>query len=222
MSLAAVALVAVSIGAITGLSWWFSSEQVTRRALARVKATSVRDAKDGEIVKVVGRAIPMGPLLRAPVSERACLAWSIAIQVRRGAGKNRRWREVHQGSDALAFLLEDDTGQARIDVHRARIVLSEDHRAAHGGSWSDGSEDLLAYCAEQGIDTSTFVGGSVPVRSREGAIDPGETVAVMGVARWEEDPSASGDGYRSVGKRLVLEAPADAPLLVSDHLDVQG
>ena len=173
-------------------------------------------------MKLVGRATPVGEALTAPISERHCLAWNLAIQVRRGSGKNKHWREVHQSCRAQGFVLEDESGRARIDVSRARLVLSNDHRASHGGGWSDGSDELLAYCAEQGVDTSTFLGGSVPVRSSEGVIEVGEVVAVMGVARFEDDPSAGGDGYRSVGKRLVLEAPADAPLLLSDHLDLHN
>ncbi len=220
MSLALVAAVAVSVSAAAGLSWWFSTEQVTRRALGKVRPTRIRDVKDGEIVKLVGRAGLLRESLKAPISERACLAWSVEIQVRRGSGKNRRWRAVHDACDVRPFALEDETGTAHVDVSNARMVLSADHRAAHGGGWSDGSDELLAYCGEQGLDTSTFFGGSVPVRSREGVIDLGETIAVMGVARWEDDPSTEGDGYRSVGKRLVLVAPADAPLLLSDHLDV--
>lgn len=222
MSLAVMAAAAVTVATVAGLQWWFSAEQTTRRALAKVSATPVSEVREGTIVKLVGRASALGRPLTAPISERPCLAWHLAIQVRRGSGKNKHWRQVHQAMDAVTFSLEDETGRAHVDVRRVRMVLSEDHRAAHGGGWSDGSDELLAYCAEQGIDTSTFLGGSVPVRSREGVIDPGEVVVVMGVARFEEDPSAEGDGYRAVGKRLVLEAPADAPLLLSDHLDLQN
>lgn len=221
MSLAFIAVAAVTVGTIAGFKWWFSTEQVTRRALSAVTATPVTEVQEGAIVKLVGRATLAGAPLTAPISERPCLAWNVAIEVRRGSGNKKRWREVHQDSDVRGFVLEDATGRARIDVSRARVVLSEDHRAGHDGGWSDGSVALLAYCGGRGVDTSTFFGGSVPVRSREGVIDLGELVTVMGVARFEDDPSAAGDGYRSMGKLLVLEAPSDAPLLISDHLDLQ-
>jgi len=155
MSLAFIGVAVVALGAIAGFKWWFSSEQVTRRALAAVTATPVSQVQEGAIVKLVGRATPVGATMKAPISERACLAWNVTIEVRRGSGSKKRWREVHRNDGAQGFMLQDETGRARIDVTRARVVLSEDHRASHGGGWSNGSDELLAYCAEHGVDTST-------------------------------------------------------------------
>lgn len=219
MSATVFVITGLTIATVAGLKWYFSAEQVTRRALGRVAATSVSDAREGTLVKLVGRVVPSGDALAAPLSARACVAWTVTIQLRRGSGKNKRWRDVHHGGHHVSFVIEDPSGRARVDVTRARVVLKADHYGQRGG-WSDDATDaLLAYCAENGVETSNFLGFDVPVRSREGVLEPSETVAVMGVARFEDDPTGASESYRGVAKRLVIVAPDDAPVLLSDHDD---
>lgn len=217
MSLLFVAATGVTVAAIAGLGWWFSEEQVTRRALAQVRATPIARVKEGTLVKIVGRAKPLSAALRAPISARRCVAWSLHVE----RSARNGWATIHSAQNESSFLVEDASGRARVDVRRARLVLHDDHIRENGGLGANWSEPLVEYCNAHEIETKDFLGLDRNLRCREGVLELGETVAVMGVATFEPVAGASDAGFRESARRLVIVAPDDAPILLSDHDDTK-
>lgn len=80
---------------------------------------------------------------------------------------------------------------------------------------SPAESELLA---KHGINPTSFIGTNNPFRYREGVLEEGEIVSVVGMGRWVADPDApaTGDAYRDAPKRLILEAPPGSSVLVSD------
>lgn len=197
--------------------WWFSSAQVGRRALKKVRPTRVRDAREGERVKVVGDAKPSGETLSAPLSGRPCVAWQLRVWV-----EERRTGDLVNESQVREFYVDDETGRALVRTSAAKLALEEDGEGGMG-TFQAASPELEAFCKARGIDTKSWVGLERELRYREAVVEVGETVAVMGVARWEVDPgSIAKEGYRDGEKRLVVEAPRDGAVVISDIPDARS
>jgi len=76
--------------------------------------------------------------------------------------------------------------------------------------------EVLVLLREHGFDTKT------KVELREGTIDLGERVAVVGRVRRSAVREGTGGSYRQPPQQIALEAPDDHPLIVSDDPDTFG
>ncbi len=73
-----------------------------------------------------------------------------------------------------------------------------------------------------GKDSTNLLGLNKSIRYREGALEAGELVAVLGRGRWQPDPDPNQKGgYRDRAMRLLIEAGEDE-LLISDQPSTLG
>lgn len=118
------------------------------------------------------------------------------------------------------FFVCEGEHRALVKTDLAQPILDED-ASFSSGFLNDATPELEAFLADRGHSSQGWVFNKT-MRYREGVVEAGETVAVVGVGRWERDPEANaraGAGYRQADlpTRLVLEAPDDGPLLLSDE-----
>ncbi|MGE0788330.1 MAG: hypothetical protein AB7S26_21835 [Sandaracinaceae bacterium] len=217
MQLEIILAVVAVVGTIAGIAWWFSPDQRAKRAMKSVARTTIKDAPDGEKVRVTGRVECDAPLY-APLSGRACAAWRVIVREKRG----KHTYTLVDDSEVTAFRLVDGDDRAHVDESYVKVVLDED-ASGSTGLFGEPPPELVDFLADRGHSTQGFF-LSKTLWYREGVAEIDETVAVMGLARWEADPEkrAQAAGYRTVSQpeRLVLCAPDDGPLLMSDHHDV--
>jgi hypothetical protein len=126
-------------------------------------------------------------------------------------------------SAGRAFLVCDETGVARVDLSGADAAVTIDYERS-SGTWNNATPELEEFLAARGKSSKGGVFDKT-LRYREGVIEEGETVTVVGHARWEVDASldvasAAGAGYREAPKRLVLSSNASSRLLVTDAPDM--
>jgi hypothetical protein len=225
----------VVIGGIGFAAWWFDRDRRIKRELKRLPVTPIKDVRDGELRKVVGRLRPVGETVVAPISGRACAYYFVEVQELRGSGRSRRWVVVAREEDARDFLLEDEGGRALVrtgrDLHahpqirgvplRQRLISMTvavvKDRSYDAGIFKDPPAALEAFLARHGVSTKGWLFNRT-LRCREGVLEEGEAIAAAGVGRWEPDPDPGGVGgaYREAPRRLVLEAAGNVPLFVSD------
>jgi hypothetical protein len=212
-----VAVVAVTstVGLVRS---YFSREQRARRALKELRRTGMRNAREGERCKIVGRLeYADGPLL-APFTARECACYSVRIH-HDDTGQREFLREDRCGD----FLLRDEDGTyALVRGTAAQVVVTKD---AHFRSlapltaiWPKLEEPpprVEAFLNERGKSMKGFF--TKTLRFDEGVLQAGELVAVIGVAKWEVNPHprASG-GYREAPKLLTFTGSAEDPLIISD------
>jgi len=70
--------------------WWFSADQVARRALAPTPHCSIDEAEEGQVVRIVGRVEPQATL-EAPLTGRRCVAWRVKVEEKRHRGNQSSW-----------------------------------------------------------------------------------------------------------------------------------
>lgn len=196
---------------VGGAVWWLSPSQRVKRALRALRPMPLRDVREG-LVKVRGRVVPL-EALTAPFSGRPCAYFEAIIEEKYG---KESWRTLVREVQQRDFLIEDDTGRARVEMAAVRAAVT---REPH---WRTASVDdpgpvLDELLARHGHVRKESVSPR-PLRYREGALEAGEEVAVLGWADREidPDPAAAAAGYRDAPLRVVLRSHGPHGLQVSD------
>lgn len=201
--------------AISGLVWYFSPYRRNLRAIRAARRVRVADAPAGELVRIDGTVIATGATLSAPLSGRACVHFELLVERRVRTGKNSHWRALLRERDTRDFAVEDEGGgRALVEITSLETSLVQDHHR-RSGTLNDATPELEALLARHGHSSTNFLGLNETIRYREAVLEPGEPIAIVGWAAWEDDPTPGAldpaGGYRSGArkKRLVL-APSPA------------
>lgn len=166
-------------------------------------------------MKVRGKVATLD-VLTAPLSGRSCAYYEVIVEEKVSTGKSSTWRTIIREVEERDFLLDDGTGRARVEMVAVEAAVEKD------GHWSSGTLNDATPVLEGFLQRHGF--GSVgwlfnkTLRYREGVLEPGEEVAVLGWADHEIDPepTTSGAGYRDAPTRVVVRSSVDVPLRVSD------
>lgn len=191
---------------------FFSREATTKRALRRAHRTCVSQARDGQLVKLVGRVHFLGNPLVAPLTSRRCAYYAVWSVGDPGTPAATMPPCNESGQD---FLLQDATGTALIHLTNADVVVERDGQyQATMGMPPHLAQFLHTYArGSQGRVQNPF-------DFREGVLEEGEQVAVIGRCTWQLDPRGSTDtsviNYRDPPKILVVQPPPNGKVLVSD------
>jgi hypothetical protein len=193
-------------------SWWRAGyEHRVVRAMRAKLPCDVGSIRDGELVKVVGVIEPPDQPLIAPLSGRACVYYEVIAETNYSHdNKTLAWE-----SSGRDFVLRDSSGQIQVHLEGARVVVAPDNQWQYAEEPEPAQRALLE---RAGVSIKHPLVGWTPTRFSEGVFEPGEEVAVCGVARREA--GFEGDGpYRGGGMpTLSLCATRRSPLLISDYL----
>jgi hypothetical protein len=166
--------------------------------------TPLATVADGARVKVSGTVDAGARPLVAPISGRPCAAWSVAVQ------EWPEWETLAVEQATQEFVLRDASNRpALVRAARAKLLFDGDALV-----WPPHqNETMLALLRRNGLREGG-ISGSPPYRFCEGALEPGETITVVGVARLELDPSGEAGSYREPPMRVVFDA--ETPLWILD------
>jgi hypothetical protein len=217
-SSALVAAAAMAILGVAGQMLWPTRRRRIRRALAARPAPRV-NAASGE-VRVAGRVRGTGELLRAPLTGRTCVAYELLVETTSSTGDRTQLRfRVVSEQRACAFLVEDESGIARVETSRSFVLdLPRDHTGSVG--WLDrypGDHGRLAEVVEAaGFQARNRFNRWRPISYGEGVLREGDFVVVGGVSDREADPMGEKPDARSPPERVVLRGSEETPLLISE------
>lgn len=199
------------------MKWSF----VARRKVARTPRVALGELQEGVVARVVGRAGKLDDVLEAPLTGRACVYYRVTIAQPIWAFGRVLAREER----GITFTIDDATGHAIIDPSGCIIDLAKDGRDDTVSHIPNGRE--VALLARFGIEAKEWVEmerGRAPVRLdrsfifREAIIEVGETIAIVGSAVREPDPSAPPEAaYRGdPPTRLRMTSSRKQPMIISD------
>lgn len=160
--------------------------------LLQAPAIDVFDLTTGTTgpVRLSGTARRAERALEAPFTGRPCLAVRYEVEERREGQNGSHWEEIHSGTGAVPFLLEDDTGSVLVEPDRYRLGLDRSERIA-----VDGGERAPQQIREF-VDRTDAVDSEAKTldlrvievdvgddrRYVEYRLEPGERVTVVGAA----------------------------------------
>jgi hypothetical protein len=179
-----------------------------KRALRRARRTSISDARDGEVVTIVGTVRYGQGTLKSGLTGDRCAVSSVVVLEKFGKGMS----EVVRENSAVDFYLEDDSGVALIRVGDAPVLTALIRNRELENTLTRPHELIERFMTARGkpIRGKIFFRS---LRACEGIVEEGQRVAVCGVARWLADADAAGGSYRESPKRLVLQRAATLGLL---------
>ncbi|MBZ0237593.1 MAG: E3 ubiquitin ligase family protein [Deltaproteobacteria bacterium] len=216
---ALVVLAVVAGVAIVAASLVWNEKARIRRELRGAPRVDIADLREGRTGRVVGR-VGEGETLQAPFTGRSCVFYEATVEEYRSSGKTGSWRQVVREAVGVPFVLDDGTGRAIVDPRGARVAVDID-MTTRSGTFDDATPVEEQFLTRHGLRSTGWVFNK-SFRYREGVIEIGETIAVMGQGVREPDPDAVGKvgGYRSgPPTRLRLGGSARHPILLSDAPD---
>lgn len=176
-----------------------------RRRLTATPIQPVATIEPEMTVRVTGTIEPLSEPLSAPLTGRRCVYYGAAVSEQRTGQHGTRWVQIHGVQRSVDFIVRDASGRVIVRVDRADIVAIPDHKR-FSGSFDEPTPAESALLERFGEDATGFLGLNRHLRFTESALEIGEEVTVLGVARRSEGAGP-----------MVIESPPDAPLLVTDH-----
>jgi hypothetical protein len=199
----------------SGLAWAYFRPYVrTLRAIRRAPRVPIAEVVDGTTVRIVGTIVAGKKMLAAPLTGRRCAHYKATLDElrehssRHGGGQDG-WDERARQEDARNFIVEDETGRAlvRLGPKGIESALVLDHASILRADAEVQSAEEAAFLEAQRIPRNAR---KRTLRLREGVLEAGEDVAVLGRARWEQD------GRAGAAKHLVIEPMPDGKVYASD------
>jgi hypothetical protein len=208
-------IVVTSVVGVSALVVSTSDRVQMRRRFGKFKPKRLAQLPENSRAKIVGTVAYTPQTLRSPLTDRQCVCYQIIAEGVTGRVLNEFF--------AVPFFVDDGTGRALVDPAggEVRVHKTYDRQVPRYMQASDGEQRFVRrYVAEGGpMMASGF-------RYREGVIQAGDWVEVIGAGVHEPDPEAVRveRGYRDLptmrlrlihtvnNRLLVRHAPKGAPI----------
>lgn len=212
---------AAGVGAVIAFVAWVRDEnRALRRAIRQVAVSRVADAPEG-LVRICGTlGYPdSDPLLEAPISQRACVAWRVVVWCPKS--NTGGWTKLVDISKARPFWIDDDNELAFVQGEHVSLLVRIDAKTTIRQVQTDPGLDDLGLYPPIAPHILKFLDAHQlsrfpHLRIVEGTLESGERVTAVGVGTWKNDPKQH-HGYRDVGRRFHLSELPDGRILASDE-----
>ncbi len=181
-------------------------EEAPRQAIANFD-----DRAEG---KILGKLAYRSEPLVAPLTGRRCAYYEVIVEE---CQDDARWHVVISEAEGQEFLLEDGTGRAIVDPTLRETLIDMDVHTK-SGMFNKPTPRESDFLARHGMKDTGWPFNKT-FRYKEGVLEEGELVAVLGRGTKEPDPDgvAQAAGYRSgPPMRLRMRGTAQEPLRISD------
>jgi hypothetical protein len=178
-----------------------------RRALTDVPETSIAAVKDGEMVRLKGRAVTREALRTSPISQRHCIAYRLIVLRRDESGLD--WQRIIEDDAFHSFLLADDTGEAVL--HAPFEIKLNPHRETFVEALSP---ELASLLTREGVSARDLFGRERHFSYVEHVVMPGDEIMAIGRATIEIDPGGRSPSPRDAPVMCHLKGAAE-PVIIA-------
>jgi len=219
LAFSAFGLVFVAIGLYTANTGRKARAKSTR--IEETDTTRIRDIRPGTVeLKGTARLPDDETPLKSPIQRTDALAAHVEVEEWESSGQGSgSWETKHESRTAVPLLVDDGTGEVRVQLP-ADGELNVEQIRTKVGSGDEPPEPIRRYVErEESVgEASRRDIGPVSIGDRrrysEGLIEPGEDVYVLGHAREEQ----AGWGDRT----LVVDEPTEAgDFILSDKSEAE-
>ncbi|WP_053990437.1 hypothetical protein [Mangrovimonas sp. TPBH4] len=212
------AIIALVIIAGIGLgSYYFSSKKVILRALAKIPHKTLGSIRTNDLVKISGKALHAKEPLKAPLSKRDCVFYSITIEQKKNSGKHSHWKTLVKDEQFHDFFVDHRGEMVMIKPSHSPknyITYLVSDKNTSSGTFNDPSLEFEALLRRYNIESTNFFGFNKQLRYSEGIIEVGEHITVSGIAKWKSfNEPIEGFPYSKI---LSLESEGKQKLIITD------
>jgi hypothetical protein len=216
-----LAAVAGTVGAFV----YFNSDfHKLRKALKTTPRIAIAEFPDGGHGTIVGRVKLADAGMLAPLTGRRCSYYQAVVERQRSNNNSSSWYQIIFESGGVPFEVDDGSGsRAIVDPRGAKTVLVMDS-TTRSGTFDDATEAEEAFLARYGKESKGLIFNKT-LRYKEGVLEEGETIAVLGVGVREPDPAAvdASRGYRELPRtRLRMGGSRKLPIILTDDPRLVG
>lgn len=217
----------VVVGGILVASYYSVRAKLIRR-FRSVELVALETLQEGQVARLTGAIEYLDGPLETPVTGRPCACYEVVIEERRSDGNGRHaWSEVGREVKWVdAFYLRGVEGvhgeveRAVVQVQNPTVLINSDQHTT-SGFLDDPTPRESELAARLGAKTVGFIFNKT-LRYREGVIEEGELVTVVGKCVLERDPTPGArGGYRGQVTRKRIVAPDGEAMLLSDEPETQ-
>lgn len=196
--------------------FYFTKKAVVKRKLKKAAGKKIGQFYNGDIAKVVGHVECVGEPLLAPLSGRPCAYYHVLVEQHVSTGKSSHWKKLIEEEVAGTFLIRDGRHAAYVDQSKIKTYLVQD-KIFNSGFLNDATIHLDQYLQKHGHSSTGLLGLNRTIRYKEGILEKGELMAVVGKGEWVEAETLSLP--QSYGRILKISAHEDQPVYLSDDPD---
>ncbi|MBI3134646.1 MAG: hypothetical protein HYZ14_08250 [Bacteroidetes bacterium] len=206
-------IVLLIIGGFIFYGFYFSKKAVVRRNLKKAAGKKISQFFNGDIAKVVGQVEFVGEPLSAPLSGRPCAYYHVLVEQHVSNGKNSHWKKLVEEEISGTFVIRDGKHTAFVDQAQIKTYLVQD-KTYNSGFLNDASIALDQYLSRHGHKSTGLLGLNKTIRYKEGVLENGELMAVVGKGEWKEARELHLP--ESYGRILHISATDEHPVYLSD------
>ena len=188
----------------------YDPKKKAKQALKKAPLVAISEAREGQLVKIVGRVVRAEEPFTVPLSGHACACYEVRVYLSDGDF------DRHDEARGVDFVIADETGRARVDCRSLEALVLDE------GSYKEETlgaltPEIEAFFTRHGR-IGTLMSGQT-IKYREWTVVEGQEIAVVGQVSMEADPepAAGGRDYRSAPQRVVIGASTDGFVIVTDN-----
>ena len=179
--------------------------KAARRAVWGVREAAIAEVRDGQMVRITGRAVARGPLRLSPISRRACIGFSLIVD-RHDTGSPSEERVVDR-DEFDSFAIADATGLAILHGPFDVKLDPYDKRAA------DLPPAFFEVLEREGVPVRSLLGIQHEFRYVETVLFPGDEIVAIGRASIELDPAGRSASRRDPPALCHLKGREEAVII---------
>jgi hypothetical protein len=211
-----IIIVIIIISVSFFLNYFFSNKAIIKRKLNKAAPRSIRSIRNGNIAKLIGSIEFVDEPLISPLSKRKCSYYYVHVEEKVSSGKSSHWETIIEETKSNKFVIKDRENYAFINDKKIKSYIVQD-RNYSSGIFHDADESLKKYLLQYGIDSEGFLKINKSIRYKEGILEKGEKVAVLGLCKWQRaDELGLPEHYKDV---LTVSSPKDEYIYLSDDPD---
>lgn len=163
----------------------FTKKAIVKRKLRKTPSKEIKDFRNGDVAKIVGKVEFAKKPLIAPLSGRECTYYNILVEKQVSNGKSSSWKKIIKEEISQDFIIREKDKIALIDTQNVKSYLVPDKKFS-SGAFNDATPNLESYLHKHGHESTGLLGFNKSIRYKEGVLEKGETVAVVGTGKWTE------------------------------------
>lgn len=182
----------------------FNKAAIVKRKLRKTQEKSISTFQNNEVAKVVGEIKYVEQPLIAPLSGRKCAYYYVHVEEYRSNGKSSSWHTIIEEEISGNVVLKEGNSYALIETGLVKSYLITDAKYSSGFR-NDATQVLDNYLKKHGYKSTSFLGMNKSIRYKEGILEQGEKVAVVGKGTWKKK------------SEINLDIPAQSVLVIGAH-----
>lgn len=212
-----IVIILIMLG-VFAYKYFFNQKNILKRKLKKMELKRLSSVQNQQLCKFKGKIQYLEGPTYSPLSERHCAFFRVEVKERRSNGKSSSWHTIIEEQYGDYFLVTDGEAMALIDGNKIKCVIDFD-RNYSSGTFNDATTDLENFLRSRGHSSENFLGLNKALRYKEGVLEEGEEVVVLGQGQWQD--ASEYQIHNAPEKILVMNSSLESPVYISDMWELK-